>query len=207
MRTMQSDYMHWAKFKPPVRYQLTGSEVPHFRMDSLPWAVADLDLDGASHPRYRPLRQAIAERYGVSVDQVVAADGTSMANFLAMAALISPGDEVLVEHPTYELLLGAASFLGAEIKRFERKAEDAFRLDPARVRDAMSDRTRLVVVTNLHNPSCALASEVELGAIGELAASVGAHVLVDEVYLDTAVPAPRSAVHLGPEFVCTNSLT
>jgi aspartate/methionine/tyrosine aminotransferase len=207
MRTMQSDYMHWAKFKPPVRYQLTGSEVPHFRMDSLPWAVADLDLDGASHPRYRPLRQAIAERYGVSVDQVVAADGTSMANFLAMAALISPGDEVLVEHPTYELLLGAASFLGAEIKRFERKAEDAFRLDPARVREAMSDRTRLVVVTNLHNPSCALASEVELRAIGELAASVGAHVLVDEVYLDAAVPAPRSAVHLGPEFVCTNSLT
>ena len=33
---MQSDYMHWAKFKPPVRYPLTGSEVPHFRMDLLP---------------------------------------------------------------------------------------------------------------------------------------------------------------------------
>ena len=45
-----------------------------------------------------------------------------MANFLAMAALISPGDEVLVERPTYDPLLGAASFLGAKIKRFERKA-------------------------------------------------------------------------------------
>ena len=45
MRTMRSDYMHRAKFKPPVRYQLTGSEVPHFRMDSLPWSIADLDLD------------------------------------------------------------------------------------------------------------------------------------------------------------------
>ena len=203
MRAMQSDYMHWAKFKRPVRYQLTGSEVPHFRMDSLPWTVADLDLDGASHPRYRPLREAIAGRYGVSVDQVVSADGTSMANFLAMAALISPGDEVLVEHPTYELLLGAASFLGAEIKRFERKPEDAFRLDPARVRDAMSDRTRLIVITNLHNPSSALAGDEELRAIG----AMGARVLVDEVYLDSVVPAPRSAVHLGPEFVTTNSLT
>jgi aspartate/methionine/tyrosine aminotransferase len=200
---MRSDYMHWAKFKPPVRYPLTGSEVPHFRMDSLPWSIADLDLDGASHPRYPPLRQAIASRYGVSVDQVVAADGTSIANFLAMAALIEPGDEVLVEHPTYELLLGAASFLGASIKRFERKPEDAFRLDQATVAAAMSDRTRLIVITNLHNPSSALASEDELRAIGQL----GARVLVDEVYLDSAVPPPRSAVHFGPEFVCTNSLT
>jgi hypothetical protein len=121
---MHSDYMHWAKFKRPVRYALTTSEVPHFRIDSLPVRIADLDLDGASHPRYAPLRERIADRYGVSVEQVVAADGTSMANFLAMAALIAPGDEVLIERPTYEPLLGAASFLGAKIKRFERKPQE-----------------------------------------------------------------------------------
>lgn len=207
MRTMQSDYMHSAKFKPPVRFQLTTSEVPRFRMDSLPWTIADLDLDGASHPRYRPLRERIAGRYGVSIEQVVSADGTSMANFLAMAALISPGDEVLIEHPAYEPLLGAASFLGADIKRFERNPADAFRLDPTIVEAAMSERTRLIVITNLHNPSSALASKGELRAIGRLAASVGARVLVDEVYLDSAIPPGRSAVHLGPEFVCTNSLT
>jgi hypothetical protein len=204
---MRSEYMHWAKFKEPVRYQMTGSEVPHFRMDSLPIGVADLDLDGASHPRYRPLREAIADRYGVRVEQVVSADGTSMANFLAMGALVSPGDEILVEHPTYELLLGAASFLGAKIRRFERKAEDAFRLDPRRVEDAMSDKTRLIVVTNLHNPSSALASGDELRRVGELATSVGARVLVDEVYLDSSVQPLSSAAHLGARFVCTNSLT
>ena len=207
MRVMGSEYMHWAKFKHAVRYQLTGSEVPHFRMDSLQISLADLDLDGASHPRYAPLRQAIARRYDVSVDQVVAADGTSMANFLAMATLISPGDEVLIEQPTYEPLLGAASLLGAEIKRFERKAADGFRLDPAQVEAMLSDRTRLIVITNLHNPSSALASEDELRRIAELASRVGARVLVDEVYLDAAVPSRRSAVHLGPEFACTNSLT
>ena len=204
---MRSDYMHWAKFKPPVRYQLTGSEVQHFRMDSLPIAIADLDLDGASHPRYAALREAIAKRYAIPPTQVVAADGTSMANFLVMATLISPDDEVLIEHPTYELLVGAASFLGADIKRFERKPEDAFRLDPAIVRDAMSERTRLIVITNLHNPSSALAAEHDLREVGRLAASVDARVLIDEVYLDSAVPPRTSAVHLGPEFVCTNSLT
>lgn len=207
MRAMQSQYMHWAKFKDPVRYPLTGSEVPHFRMDSLPIGIADLDLDGASHPRYQPLREAIAHKYGVSADQVVAADGTSMANFLAMAALISPGDEVLVEHPTYELLLGAASFLGADIKRFERKPADAFRLDSKTAAAAMTDKTRLIVITNLHNPSSALADEQELRALGALAHASGARVLVDEVYLDSAATPQRSAVHLGPEFVCTSSLT
>jgi aspartate/methionine/tyrosine aminotransferase len=204
---MRSDYMHWAKFKPPMRYSLTMSEVPHFRMDSLPITIADLDLDGASHPRYGPLRKAIAGRYGVSAENVVAADGTSMANFVAMATLLSPGDEVLVEHPTYELLLGALSFLGADIRRFERNPADAFRLDPRKIEASISDRTRLIVITNLHNPSSALASEEGLRSVGKLAASVGARVLVDEVYLDSAVPPRRSAVHLGPEFVCTNSLT
>jgi aspartate/methionine/tyrosine aminotransferase len=204
---MRSDYMHWAKFKPPVRYPLTMSEVPHFRMDSLPISIADFDLDGASHPRYAPLREAIAHRYGVSIEQVVTADGTSMANFLAMAALISPGDEVLIEHPAYELLLGAASFLGAEIKRFERNPADAFRLDPAKIREVISDRTRLIVITDLHNPSSALAAEADLRAVGRLAAAARARVLVDEVYLDSTVPPRPSAVHLGPAFVCTNSLT
>jgi aspartate/methionine/tyrosine aminotransferase len=207
MRAMKSDYMHWAKFKPPVRFPLTMSEVPHYRMDSLPISIADLDLDGASHPRYPPLRERIAARYGVTTEHVVAADGTSMANFVAMAALISPGDEVLVEHPAYELLLGAASFLGADIKRFKRKAEDAFRLDPTLVEAEMSDRTKLIVITNLHNPSSALASDEDLASVQALAAAAGAHVLVDEVYLDCAVPPDRTGARLGPEFVCTNSLT
>jgi len=201
MRAMQSDYMHWAKFKPLVRFPLTGSEPPHFRMDSLDWTIPDLDLDGASHPRYGALRERIAARYGVAVDQVVSADGTSMANFLAMAALISPGDEVLVEHPTYEPLLGAASFLGAKIKRFERKTGDGFGLDPEIVRAAVSERTRLFVLTNLHNPSGALTEDAALRAIGAL----GVRVLIDEVYLDAA--GRQSAVHLGPRFVVTNSLT
>jgi aspartate/methionine/tyrosine aminotransferase len=207
MRAMQSDYMHWAKFKAPVRFALTGSEVPHFRMDSLPIGIADFDLDGASHPRYAPLRAAIARHYRVTTDHVVAADGTSMANFLAMATLIAPGDEVLIERPTYEPLLRAASFLGASIKRFERKPEDGFRLDPKQVAAMLSDRTRLIIITNPHNPSSALAEEDELRVLGRSATERGARVLVDEVYLDSAVPPRRSAVHIGPEFVCTNSLT
>jgi aspartate/methionine/tyrosine aminotransferase len=124
-----------------------------------------------------------------------------MANFLAMAALIAPGDEVLVEHPTYEPLLGVASFLGATIKRFERNPADGFRLDPEHVRAGMSQRTKLIILTNLHNPSGAFTGEEDLRSIAEL----GARVLIDEVYLDAS--GQRSAIHLGPQFVITNSLT
>lgn len=207
MRAAQSEYMHWAKFQKPVRFSLSGSEVPHFRLDSLPLTIADLDLDGASHPRYLPLRDRIGARYGVSVESVVVADGASMANFLAIAALIEPGDEVLIERPSYEPLLAAASFLGADIQRFERKAEEGFRLDSKEIESALTANTRLIVVTNVHNPSGALTQEDDLRALGRLASQSGARVLVDEVYLDSALPPGPTSAHLGPEFVITNSLT
>jgi aspartate/methionine/tyrosine aminotransferase len=205
-RVRQSEYMHWAKTRASVHYNLGSSEVPHFALGRLGISIDDLELDGASRYRYAPLREAIARKAGVAPDRVVAADGTSMANMLAMAALIEPGDEVLAESPVYEPLTATARFLGAEIRHFPRNAPD-FRLDPAAVAAAVTPRTRLILITNLHNPSGALAGEAELRAVGEIAASAGAHVLVDEVYLDAAATPQRSAVHFGERFIATASLT
>jgi aspartate/methionine/tyrosine aminotransferase len=202
-RVLQSDYMHWAKNQRPVTYALSSSEVAHFPLDRLDLSIADLGLTGASHYRYAPLREAIGAKEGVPADWVVAADGTSMANMLAMAALVGPGDEVLIEQPTYEPLLGVAGFLGAKIGRFQRRAEAGFALDPQEVRRAVTPATKLIVLTNLHNPSSTLADEAALREIGAL----GPHVLVDEVYLDAAAQPARSAVHLGARFVATSSLT
>jgi aspartate/methionine/tyrosine aminotransferase len=131
-----------------------------------------------------------------------------MANHLAMAALLDPGDEVLIEHPAYELLVSAALFLGAQVKRFARAEENGYALDPAAIRRVLTPKTRLIVVTNLHNPSSVLTRDPALREVGELAHSVGAHVLVDEVYLDAVYEdTPRTAYLLGPEFIVTNSLT
>lgn len=204
---MRSDYMHWFKYQKPLRYSLASSEVPHFRLDSLPLTIGDLDLDGASHYRYAPLRQAIATRYGVTPETVVTANGASMANFLAMATLIAPGDEVVFERPAYEPLLASARFLGADVKWVERKPEGRFRLDTDQLVATASTRTRLIVITNLHNPSGGLTSEDDLRVIGTIAERCGAHVLVDEVYLDSAVPPQPTSALLGPQFVVTSSLT
>ncbi len=203
-----SAYLRWAKTRVPARYDLTSSGVPYVPLRDLPITVDDLEISGTGAYGYAPLQAAIAGRYRVDERCVAAAMGTSMANLLALAAVVRPGDEVLIEHPGYEPLTAAASWLGAEVRTFTRRAEDGFQLDPAAVERGMTDRTRAVVLTNLHNPSSALAEDDVLRPIGEMAARAGARVIVDEVYLDALwEPAPRTAFHLGETFVSTNSLT
>jgi aspartate/methionine/tyrosine aminotransferase len=200
--------MYWAKLRAGAKFNLANSGVMDVSLGELPVRLEDLELTGPSWYGYEPLQQAIARHCGVSPDCVFAANGTSLANHLAMAAVLRPGDEVLIEHPTYELLLSTARYLCARVTRFARRFEHQFSLDPAEVARAITSHTRLVVLTNLHNPSGVLAAEAALQAVGEVARRVRARVLVDEVYLEAAFDqSPRSAFHLGEEFICTNSLT
>ena len=81
-------------------------------------------------------------------------------------------------------------------------------MDPEAVRRAVTPRTRLIVLTNLHNPSSVLTGDEVLREVGEIAREAGARVLVDEVYLDAVYEnTPRTSFHLGPQFVVTSSLT
>jgi len=205
VRASGSEYLRWAKTAPPVRYNLASSGVPYLPASALP-LDEPLELSGTGAYGYEPLLRAIADRYRVPVDCTVAAMGCSMANHLAMAAVLRPGDEVLVEHPTYEPLGEVARYLGATVRRFARRPEQGFRLDPGEIEREVSPRTRLIVLTNLHNPSSAAATADELRAVGEIARRAGARVLVDEVYLD-ALWAPWTSFSLGGEFIATSSLT
>ncbi|HYP52001.1 MAG TPA: aminotransferase class I/II-fold pyridoxal phosphate-dependent enzyme [Pyrinomonadaceae bacterium] len=207
-RLTSSPYMLWAKTRSRARFNLASSGLANYPLAELPARLDDLELSGPSAYGYGPLQAALAAKCGVPPECVVAATGTSMANHLSMAALVEPGDEVLIEHPAYELLVTLARYLGAEVKRFARPFENGFRLDAELVEREVSARTRLVVITNLHNPSGAFADAETLRRVGEIARGVGARVLVDEVYLDALFDeAPPSAFHLGEEFVATGSLT
>jgi aspartate/methionine/tyrosine aminotransferase len=207
-RPFGSDYLRWAKTHPPARFDLTSSGVPFVALRELPVTLDDLEISGTGAYGWAPLQAAIAARYRVDEACVVAAMGTSMANHLALAAVVRPGDEVLIEHPTYEPLAAVARYLGAEVGHFARRAEEGFRLDPAEVERGMTGRTRAIVLSSLHNPSSALADTDALRAVGALAERAGARVIVDEVYLDALwEPAPRTCLHLGDAFVSTNSLT
>ena len=93
--------------------------------------LTDLEISGPGGYGYEPLLQKLAAKSGVPVECIVHAQGTSMANHLAMAALLEPGDEVLIEEPSYGAIVSTAEYLGAKIRRFPRKFESGFQLDPA----------------------------------------------------------------------------
>jgi aspartate/methionine/tyrosine aminotransferase len=203
-----SEYIEWAKTRSQARFNLATSGVMNYPMAELPVRLEDIELSGPSWYGYEPLQQALAAKCGVAKENVVAAIGTSMANYLALATILNPGDEVLIEHPAYDPLTSIARYLGAELKRFERRFDKDFRVDPSAVERAVTNRTRLIVMTNMHNPSSTLVDADTLRQIGEIARRVGARVMVDEVYLEALFDRPRPyAFHLGSEFVTTSSLT
>lgn len=205
MTRARSPYMEWAKGRPRPEIDLAGSNLFACSLDDLPGAHEAVELAGESPEGYVPLVESIAARFGVGPENVATGVGCSGANFLALAALVETGDDVLVEAPGYDPLPAAAVMLGANVLSFERRFEEGWRLDPERIADAMTPRTRVVVVTNPHNPSGVLAGDAELAEVGRIAEKNGGVVLVDEVYLD--LPGGRPAATISPVFVSTNSLT
>lgn len=208
MARARAPYMEWAKHRSAPAIDLAGSNLLACTLEELPGARDAVDLSGESPDGYPPLLEAIAARYGLGSERVATAGGCSGANFLAMAALVETGDDVLVESPGYDPLPAAASMLGARVVRFDRRFEEAYALDSGRILATLTPRTRLVVVSNPHNPSGVVASRKEMAELARLAENRGVLVLVDEVYLDLVrgETLPPAAT-LSPAFVSTNSLT
>ena len=202
---MGSAYMNWAKTRSVAKYNLATSGLGNVKLSEIRVSLDDIEITDGGYG-YQPLIQSIATRYRVAPEEVVTAAGTTFANHLAMAALIKPGDEVLFEHPAYEPMLALARYLGADVKRFSRRFEDNFL--PEDLEPLITEKTRLIVITNLHNPSGVLIADSRMREIGEIARRAGARVLVDEVYMETLFEeSPRTSFHLGEEFVVTSSLT
>jgi aspartate/methionine/tyrosine aminotransferase len=199
--------MEWAKTRPSARFDLGGSNVLACTVEDLEGARESLSFSGSNETGYGPLLEAIAARYNVRPGQVTTAQGASGANFLVCAALLATGDDVLVETPGYDPLLGAPRLLGANVVRFERRLEDGWVIDPSKVLRALTSKTRLIVLTRPHNPTGALDDTAAVREIGRIAATRGAHVLVDEVYLDATDASAIPAAAFGDEFISTSSLT
>jgi len=216
VQTKRSLYMEWAKTRSHARFNLATSGLLSVPLSEFPVRLEDLELTAPGAYGYERLQERLARHNGVPTECVVAATGTSMANHLAMAAVLDPGDEVLIEHPAYGPLLDVAEYLRARVKRIPRRFETAFAVDPTEIERAMTSETRLIVLTNLHNPSGALIPAETLRAIGEMAIRIGARVLVDEVYLDMpydhgapyCFPIGRAITQSGGNpFIVTSSLT
>ena len=202
-------YLRWAmRLYGRVAFDLASSgmsPVPLSELGQLP----PLD-DGGSWGR---LRDRIAAHNGVSTSETLPTLGTTHALWTAYASLLSPGDEALIERPTYEPIYRIAEGLGARIRWFERPPGERFALDPGRIEAAITPHTRVVALTNLHNPGGVRSAAETLRAAARISERNGAHLLVDEVYApfdamcDAGGRWGGSARLLAPNVVVASSLT
>ena len=207
--------MEWAKTCANARFNLAVSGLTSVSVREFPLHEPQMEITGPGGYGYQPLQERIGQHTGAPVDCVVAATGASMANYLAMSVVLNPGDEVLIERPAYGLFADIADYLQTSVRWLDRPANARFTVDPQVIADQLTSKTRLVVLSNLHNPSGALINEQSLRQIGEVAQRRGVYVLVDEVYLEmlfnkSAPFAFNVGQALGQDanpFVVTNSLT
>ncbi len=136
----------------------------------------------------RPLREAIAEdvgRYsGVEVDwsEVMVTNGAKQAVFQAFAALLDPGDEVLLPSPHWVTYPAGIDLAGGVTVSVPTRIEDEFKVDVESLERARTDRTRLLVFVSPSNPTGAVYTQEEARAIGEWAKANDIWVIADEIY-------------------------
>ncbi len=210
---IRAPYMHWAKTRPVTEFDLAASNMLACSIDELEGARDALQLTAANDEGYAPLLERIAAHYGVTPDRVMTAIGASGANFLVIAAHVKAGDTVLMETPGYDPLAGASRLMGANVRYFERRAEDGFSVRAEAIRAALTPDTTLVIITSPHNPSGATMDRATLEALDRLSADTGVQMLIDEAYLDITrllqtdpERFPRAAT-VSPRLISTSSLT
>jgi aspartate/methionine/tyrosine aminotransferase len=173
-----------------VRYNLSESGVHPLSIKELlelagasPGPLLDVRLGYSQSNGTDLLRGRIAALYqNVSPDEVLVTSGSAEANFVVCWRLIEPGDAVAVMLPNYLQTWGLAQNFGARVRGFMLRAEARWEPAPEEVLEAIAPGTKLVVVTNPHNPTGHVLSKETRELIVQRAAEVGAWILADEVY-------------------------
>ena len=177
---------------------------PRFIADAVHRAM----IEGYSHYVFGgdpEFKRAIADyyrKYGVDVDpekQVLITSGGSQAIFHAFAAILNPGDEVIVLDPAYQGYFQPATYFGAKMVRAAMAKDDKglFRVDPGNIEEAATDRTKALIICNPDNPNGCVYTEGELEAVAELAVDRDFLVLSDEIYTEFIWGGRRHAPIIG----------
>ncbi len=130
------------------------------------------------------LRQniSLSQGYHVGPDNILVTLGTQQANLLAFASLVSAGDEILFELPTWMHAIGAARMLGARPRYIRRCEELGWRFDLDQLQREFASGIRVLYLCNPNNPTGAALRADELSSISQLASQNGVWLVCDEVY-------------------------
>ena len=145
-----------------------------------------------------PLRSAIAARYAPTrAERVMVTHGSTEGIFLALSAIVRPGDEVVVLSPVYQSLSSVAAALGATLRIWELSPAENFTPDLDRLAALITPKTRAVVVNFPHNPTGAMLDPQGYHQLLELVEKAGCYLFWDAafgelVYDFTPLPDPAS---------------
>jgi methionine aminotransferase len=138
------------------------------------------------------LRDAIASKvgmlYGRKVDanaEVTVCDGATEGLFSAIQAAVRPGDEVIVFDPAYDSYEPAVTLAGGTCKHIPLVVSDEqpdFHIDWARLKDAINERTRLIILNFPHNPTGVILTAEDLQSLADVVRDTSVYLLSDEVY-------------------------
>ena len=164
------------------------------------------------------LRQAIADFYrgthglAVPAERVIVTSGASAALLLATAALVDPGDEVIIGDPSYPCNRQFLSSFGATVKLIPTSPASRFQLDAASVAEHWTTRTRGLMIATPSNPTGTSVAPEELRRLCEWAQAHDAWRIVDEIYLnlgdrDGAGRPPQTALAFDQDAIVINSFS
>lgn len=204
----RAPYLDWISHHyPKVRHNLAASGIP----------ALSVSETVAIEPRWcddpiGSLGGSLAACHGLSVAELLPCNGASQALWLAYAATLEPGDEVLVESPAYAPFADAPATLGAHVRRFARRASTGYAIDADEIRGSLGPKTRVVALTHLHNPT---GNPADRGAVAAIAASLmerHGFVIVNEIYASfnrsaADGPALQSCRSIAPNIVGVGSLS
>jgi aspartate/methionine/tyrosine aminotransferase len=175
-----------ARLKDPINLSIGQ---PDF---DVPGAVKEAAIDAIRQGKngYAPtqgmpvlrdkLQQAVDAEYGHADRKVLVTSGTSGALVLAMLALVDPGDEVIVLDPFFVMYAPLLELVGGRCVLVDTYPD--FRIDPQRVRDAVTPRTKAILLNSPANPTGVVADEAEARGLAELAAERDLVLVSDEIY-------------------------
>lgn len=137
---------------------------------------------------YLEVRQALVEYLErtkglrVNTDQVILSNGAKQALFNALAALIDPGDEVIVPAPYWVSFTAQVELLGGVVRIVTAESSNGFKVTPEQIHEALTPKTRCIIFNNPCNPSGAYYTADDVRELTEICTGAGCAIVSDEVY-------------------------
>jgi aminotransferase len=178
-----------------------------------PWRVREAGIysleEGHTHyssnAGFVELRQEIAnylKKYDLHynpMNQILVTVGGSEGIDVALRALVGPGDEVIIPEPSFVAYQGCTAFTGATAKVINLRAEDQFKLTPQLLKEALTPKTKVVIVPFPNNPTGAVMTREELATIVDVLKDKDVIVISDEIYSELNYGVEHVSIASFPE--------